>query len=379
VRFGPAVLLAVFASGCAPHRVAPLESAAAPRCHDLRAPDGATAGVALAWRRPSEDGRDGRRAPPAWCAAVGPAVAVPDRPASSQPGAGIDAIAVVTWNVHVGGGDVVGFVQALRAGRLTNGTPVPDVVLLVQEAFRSSRDVPDRVPPGPGVPGVIRAQPPQGPRLDIVRAAALLEMTLFYVPSMRNGADVGAGGEPEDRGNAVLATRPLTDLAAIELPFERQRKVAIAATVSGVTTAGTRWTVRVVSAHLDASAGARHLWMFSSGQRAAQARALADALGGERSVALGGDLNTWADGPFERAPLLLARAFNDTPPVKLQPTFGWLLLDYLFFRLPDTWRAESRRVDDSFGSDHRPVLGWIHFKAERRSQNLERSTELRTF
>jgi len=362
VRFVPVVLVAVFAAGCTPHRVAPIDSAAATGCHDLRGPDGTTAGVALAWRRPSEDGRDGRRAPPAWCAAVGPAVAVPDRPPSSPPEAGIDAIAVVTWNVHVGGGDIVGFVQALRAGRLTNGTPVPDVILLVQEAFRSSRDVPDRVPPGPGVRSAIRAHPPQGPRLDIVRAAARLEMTLVYVPSMRNGAAAAAGGEPEDRGNAVLATRPLTDLAAIELPFERQRRVAVAATVSGVTTAGTPWTVRAVSAHLDASASARHLWMFSSGLRASQARALAGALGSDRSVALGGDLNTWADGPFERAPLLLARAFNDTPPVKLQPTFGPLLLDYLFFRLPDSWRAESRRLDATFGSDHRPVLGWIRFE-----------------
>ena len=80
----------------------------------------------------------------------------------AEPDAGIDAIAVVTWNVHVGGGDIVGFVQALRAGRFTNGVPVPEMILLVQETFRSSRDVPDpraarrggpRRDPGGAAPG----------------------------------------------------------------------------------------------------------------------------------------------------------------------------------------------------------------------------------
>jgi endonuclease/exonuclease/phosphatase (EEP) superfamily protein YafD len=32
-------------------------------------------------------------------------------------------------------------------------------------------------------------------------------------------------------------------------------------------------------------------------------------------------------------------------------------LDYLFFRLGGGWTAETRRLDDRFGSDHHPVLG----------------------
>ena len=37
---------------------------------------------------------------------------------------------------------------------------------------------------------------------------------------------------PEDRGNAILSTLPLHDYAGIELPLERQRRVALAATVN---------------------------------------------------------------------------------------------------------------------------------------------------
>ena len=346
-------------AGCAPPRVAPPASVAPPGCHDVQGPDGGAVSPPLVWHRPAADGSDGRRAPMTWCTAVGPAMHATGPSVTGR--SAIDAIAIATWNVHVGGGDLVQFVRSLRAGQFTDGAAVNDLILLVQETFRSGHGVPDRVASGAGVRKAIRAMPPHGPRIDIVRAAETLQMSVFYAPSMRNGAAGAAGEDPEDRGNAILSTLPLTDLMAIELPFERQRRVAVSATISGVTAAGAPWTVRVVSAHLDASAGARRLWLFASGVRAAQARVLAGALRDARSVVVGADLNTWAEGPFERAPRLLARAFNDTPPVKLQPTFGPLLLDYLFFRLPDTWRVETRRLDDTFGSDHRPVLGILRF------------------
>ena len=64
-------------------------------------------------------------------------------------------------------------------------------------------------------------------RIDIVEAAGRLGLSLVYVPSMRNGSDTD-----EDRGNAILSTEPLSDVAAVELPFERQRRVAIDAAVS---------------------------------------------------------------------------------------------------------------------------------------------------
>jgi endonuclease/exonuclease/phosphatase family metal-dependent hydrolase len=357
------IAAAVFAgaamAGCAPPRVAPPANVTAPACFELHAAGDVAASAPLVWNRPPEDGRAGRRAPVAWCAAVGPAMHVPQQAAQGR--SAIDGIAIVTWNVHVGGGDVVQFVRGLQSGQFTGGAPVTDLILLLQETYRSGRGVPIRVPSSSAVRKAIRGTPRHSPRIDVVRAAETLQMAMFYAPSMRNGAAGAPGEDPEDRGNAILSTLPLTDLMAIELPFERQRRIAVAATVGGVTSAGTPWSVRVVSAHLDAGASAHRLWVFSSGVRAAQARALADALADARSVIVGADLNTWADGPFERAPRLLARAFNDTPPVKLQPTFGPLLLDYLFFRLPDSWRVETRRLDDTFGSDHRPVMAMVRF------------------
>ncbi|MEN3339278.1 MAG: hypothetical protein V7647_2954, partial [Acidobacteriota bacterium] len=66
---------------------------------------------------------------------------------------------------------------------------------------------------------------------QIEPVAAALGLSLYYVPSMRNG-----GAAPhEDRGNAILSSLPLTDLAAYELPFERQRRVALGATIAGIT------------------------------------------------------------------------------------------------------------------------------------------------
>ena len=45
-----------------------------------------------------------------------------------------------------------------------------------------------------------------------------------------------------------------------------------------------------------------------------------------------------------------------TPPAA---TAGTVMgrLDYLFFRLADGWRADARRLDERFGSDHYAVLG----------------------
>jgi hypothetical protein len=39
-------------------------------------------------------------------------------------------------------------------------------------------------------------------------------------------------------------------------------------------------------------------------------------------------------------------------------------LDYLMFRLPDGWTADYRVLADTWGSDHRPLLGWLHFDAD---------------
>jgi hypothetical protein len=65
------------------------------------------------------------------------------------------------------------------------------------------------------VPSAIR---PGRPGLDVVALAKKYDLSLAYVPSMRNGSATDPL-EREDRGNAILSTEPLSDARAIELPF----------------------------------------------------------------------------------------------------------------------------------------------------------------
>ena len=296
-----------------------------------------------------------------WCSGVGPVAMDAFEGASPE---AVDALVLVTWNVHVGGGDLVGFVQDLRSGALT-GAPVESFVLLLQEAYREGSEVPRD--PGPYAMSRIDAQPRSGARIDVVEAARRLGLHLFYAPSMRNGGAAAAGANAEDRGNAILSTHPLEDLAAIELPFEVQRRVAVAGTLSATTREGHLWSLRVVSGHLDTrTRWSRALDSFGAA-RARQAEALLQALEGP-AVVLGADLNTWSAGFLEEAVPLLRAGFPQTPEVT-GPTFlaaGVLprRLDHLLFRLPPGYQARAWRVDDRYGSDHFPLLAVVRFGAE---------------
>ena len=295
------------------------------------------------------------------CNAVGPAVyAAPVRD-DLPPQVAVDTLTLLSWNVHVGGGDIIEIVKALRSGRLTGGEPVRDFVILVQEAFRTGAAVPNR-PVGIPVPRRIEAFPPHGPRQDIVEVARALRLGVFYVPSMRNGTDEGLTAE--DRGNAILSTLPLVNVAAIELPFERQRRIAASATVRGVDTAGNPWQLRLVSAHLNATASLRRLWVFSSAVRGRQAKHLANVLASEDvPTVIGSDLNSWAGGPSEPAYTELRARFPQTSLVVGQPTFrGGRMLDYVFLRVPPVWVRQLRAIDNFFGSDHRPLIGSLQFR-----------------
>ena len=191
----------------------------------------------------------------------------------------------------------------------------------------------------------------------MVALARRLGLGAFYLPSMRNGSETGE--RAEDRGNAILSTLPLSDLAGIELPYGRQRRVAVAATVNGLDAEGEPWRLRVVSAHLDASTGPGRLWLMSGRVRERQAKHLGAALDGNVPTVLGSDLNTWAGGTREGAYGVLRGHFPQTAPSD-RATFRFgLTLDYLFLRLPAAWRGASRTLSDDFGSDHRPLIGWI--------------------
>jgi endonuclease/exonuclease/phosphatase family metal-dependent hydrolase len=293
-----------------------------------------------------------------WCNAVGPAYQFRAGSRSSEE---VDSLVVATWNVHVGGGDVVSFVADLRSGALT-GKAENAFVLLLQEAHRAGADVPFSES---RLTSRIAASPPSGERLDIAELARRLDLHAFYVPSMPNGRTRPEGPVPEDRGNAVLSTLPLREFEAIELPFEAQRRVAAVATISGINGEGKPWSLRIASGHLDTrSRGARILKTLGAG-RARQAHALAQSITGE-AVAVGADLNTWNLGFLEGALDLLRDRFPDTRTVT-EPTFMALdliprRLDHLLLRLPGTFTASVRRVDDQYGSDHYPILGLITLK-----------------
>lgn len=304
-----------------------------------------------------------------WCAGVGPAVlAGPTNPDGLFGSNGpfdlpepIDSLAVISWNTHVGGGDIAGLVASLEAGTLTGGNPVRHFVLLLQEVYRQGSAVP--VAPQADAPRRISAAPPDGNREDIVTAATRLGLHFYYVPSMANGHPE-AGEQPEDRGNAILSTLPLTDPAAIELPFEAQRRVAATATISGMSAQGRVWELRLVSVHLDHRSRIGRLFQSLGGGRARQARALVEALPGERIV-LGGDLNTWSFASLEGAIDVLETHFPLPEAAPDEPTFGTssglggMRLDRMMFRVPDAWAGPVERIDDPFGSDHHPLLGWI--------------------
>jgi endonuclease/exonuclease/phosphatase family metal-dependent hydrolase len=302
----------------------------------------------LAWFGPS--GGDDQTRLQRWARAVGPPVVEVDDDLESSSAAAATDLVLVSWNVGVGAGSVPALLNDLL-----EANPGRPIVLLLQEVYRE----------GPDVPNTLLAGSMSAGRLgnggqDIETIAAESGFNVYYVPSMRNGVPAASS---EDRGNAILSNLPLTDLSALELPFERQRRVAVAATVSGQSIDGRSWRMRLVSAHLDNVAGAKRLWVAGAGlARARQARALVDYMRNEEIAVLGGDFNTWF-GFAEPAFHETARAFPDTAVTDPRPTFYSLLrLDHLFFRLPDGWSAAFTRGRSRYGSDHWPLVGLVRME-----------------
>lgn len=261
-----------------------------------------------------------------------------------------DAITVVSWNTAVGAADIVALVHQLPA-------PRRPLVLLLQEVYREGAAVPTRLDAESIFARQLGEPDPHPSNREIEDVARSLGMALYYVPSMRNG---GASSD-EDRGNAILSDLPLTDLRAIELPFEKQRRVALAANVSGRTTSGVPWTVRLVSAHLDNLIGMKRVWIASEYGRARQARGLTSLLSDPLPTVLAGDFNTWF-GFDDVAYRETARWFPDTRVTDRRGTFhGVLRLDHVFSRLQDGWHLQIGRGESRFGSDHYPLVGTLRF------------------
>jgi len=295
----------------------------------------------------------------AWCAGVGPPLfqTAADASAGSQIASStpVEGLMIASWNVHVGAGDLDRFLADAEQGVLTGGRRPTALVLLLQEAVR-----------GTGVPGHLPAGAAAAPRIgsdaclersEIGSVAARCGMSLFYVPSMRNGT-AGPGSSASDRGNAILSTVPLLDPVAIELPGARQRRVAVTARVN-ITIDGAVVPFSIGSAHLDTLAGRRSLWVFgAAAARSRQATSLARVLA-EGPMILGADLNTWM-GRHEPAVRRLRAAFPSTPDATARRTFrGGLTLDYLFFRLPSGLHSHVNRAPSRYGSDHFPLIAFL--------------------
>jgi endonuclease/exonuclease/phosphatase family metal-dependent hydrolase len=229
-------------------------------------------------------------------------------------------LAVITWNMHAGAGNLPRLVEDLVSGRLV-GSPPRDYVLLLQEAV-------------------------QGGAHDPASLARERHLSLYYIVVRRTRTRVS--------GNAILSTLPLTNTREIALPRARQMRSAAEATINidGA-------NLFVVDAHLENRISILRGALFSDTARGRQADALLEAIPPSGHGVAGGDFNTWL-GPNEPAWKKFLARFHDTPEGRSEPTFrDRLVLDHLFFDVPDGWRVIRRVVHERYDSDHNPVIGLI--------------------
>jgi len=303
-----------------------------------------------------------------WCQAVGSPVFV--KPSETEKNLTIDRLTLVSWNVHVGSGDLDQFINDLQKGHLTDGEPVEHFVMLLQEAYRQDSSVPFNIPPYANVGNNIHVTTPKGLRVDIIAIARKHGLGLFYVPSMRNGRQENVN-VPEDRGNAILSTIPISRPIAVELPLERQRRTAIAANIAGITTSNTSWKIQLINVHLENRTRGLMFFRSFSIARLNQITALLKILPEEKIAVMAGDFNTWFRETREPTIKHVENFFNrlgiaskcDNPkiPRKRYPLFPDRLVDYLFFRIPKNYHIERYYINDYYGSDHYPLITKISF------------------
>src|SRR5262245_62042832 len=119
------VLFCISIAGCV-HRPPSMVPALAGSCRS----------DAVRWFAPED--RHHRARLDAWCAGVGTPVIQPLPSGTDRTHLDVlREIVFVSWNVHVGNGDIRAFVRDLRAGHFTSGRAVRHFVLLLQEAVRN--------------------------------------------------------------------------------------------------------------------------------------------------------------------------------------------------------------------------------------------------
>jgi endonuclease/exonuclease/phosphatase family metal-dependent hydrolase len=265
-----------------------------------------------------------------WCDAVGPIVI---HDAGTETGGATRALAIVSWNMAVGDGDLKEVLAEARGGQQDI-----DVVLLIQEAYRAGT-VPDECPAGSGMTKAL-GLPRRPHSQDIVQLAAKLRLHAVYAPSMRNGVDCRA--EPrEDRGNAILSTRPLSKIAVIELPFWQERRVAIAAVVR----VGDH-DLGLISTHFDTVLG-----HWNQGRGLSKTIEL---LGWKERFVIAGDFNSLV-GTSDIGILELRSHFTELNCGRGRTHKSGTRLDHMFIGKSDQ-PFTCRTGEDPQGSDHHPLF-----------------------
>jgi endonuclease/exonuclease/phosphatase family metal-dependent hydrolase len=149
-----------------------------------------------------------------------------------------------------------------------------------------------------------------------------------------------------------VSTLRLSDPIAVELPGERQRRVAIFAKLWLPSQDASCCSVGVV--HLDALGAPKRLWLFGTTfMRELQIKALAP-LFPESDLVVGADLNTW-HGRQEPALRFLGKLLG-TPVAIVRAGPGLRVLDYLFFRLRANVTVRGTVAANDYGSDHHPLV-----------------------
>ena len=75
-----------------------------------------------------------------WCQTVGPVFFEPHAASIATPT--VDQVAIVSWNIHEGRGDVDEMIRRLRLGEFTAGQPIDQFVLLLQEGNPTRQQCP---------------------------------------------------------------------------------------------------------------------------------------------------------------------------------------------------------------------------------------------
>ena len=265
----------------------------------------------------------------------------------------VDEITVVSWNTALGEADVVAMVRHAAARPARSCCCCRRSIAAVPKCRARSGAT-------PRTRATCRARRARPGAHEIDAVAAELGLSVYYVPSMRNGGAVRLGRRSRQRHSLEPpAHRPRRDRASVRAPAPRRdlgddhrhhdRRRALAR--ARRQRAPRQHRRARATAGLAGSTAAR-------GRRAGSSRCCATTC--RRCSAA---TSTRGLAPPSRPTSKRRRRFPRRACATRAPTFrGLLRLDHVFLRLAPGWVAEFRRGDERFGSDHYPLVGTLRFR-----------------